>query len=139
MEEVEFHDGLDPGLIAELMELFEGEWWTEGRERADVERMLTGSDMVISATERKGGTLVGVIRAITDGVYAATILDVIVAPDWRSQGLGVALMEHAHKHPVLAGCRRIGLICVEGMVPFYERFGYELAPPDHLRMIRRSP
>ncbi len=139
MNEVEFHDGLDPGLIDELMEFYEREWWSEGRARLDVGRMLAGSDVVVSATANEGGGLVGFVRAITDGVYGGTVLDLIVAPDWRSRGIGAALMERLLSHPALARCERTALICVEGMIPFYERFGYELSPPKALRMVRVSP
>jgi predicted N-acetyltransferase YhbS len=99
--------------------------------------MLAGSDLVLSAVA--GGELVGFVRAITDGVYRATIFDVIVRPDWRSRGAGAELIRRAHEHPVLAGCRRIELICLEEMVPFYERFGYERADPEHLRLVWRRP
>ena len=137
MTDVEFHDGLDPGLIDELVAFYEREWWTDDRERDDVERMLEGCDLVISATAE--GKLVGFVRAITDGVYRAAIFDLIVDPAWRRRGLGVELLERAHGHPVLAGCRRIELICVEEMVPFYEKHGYELSSPEHLRMVWMRP
>ena len=138
MAEAEFHDGLDPALIDELVQLYAGEWWTDDRERRHVEPMLAGSDLVISATG-PAGELVGFVRAITDGVFRATIFDVIVRPDWRDRGIGAELIRRAHDHPVLAGCRRVELICLEEMVPWYERFGYEVAAPEHLRMVWRRP
>ena len=95
--------------------------------------MLEGSDLVIAATA--GGKLAGFVRAITDGVYRAKIFDLIVDPEWRGRGLGVELIERAHSHPALAECRRISLICLEDMVPFYEARGYEVAAPEHLRMV----
>jgi GNAT superfamily N-acetyltransferase len=137
MTEVDFHDGLDPSLVDELLAFYKREWWTDDRERDGVQRMLTGSDLVISATS--GEDLVGFVRAITDGVYRAAIFDLIVDPAWRGRGLGVELIERAHAHPVLAGCRRVELICVEEMVPFYAKRGYELSLPEHLRMIWRRP
>lgn len=95
--------------------------------------------MVLSATSSEGNELLGFVRAITDGVYRATIFDLIVAPDWRSRGLGAELLERAHTHPVLSGCGRIELICIQEMVPFYERLGYELSAPEHLRMVWTRP
>lgn len=140
MSDSDFHEGLAPELLDDLLAFYEREWWTNDRERADVERMLAGSDLVLSATPReRPDELVGFVRAITDGVYRATIFDLIVAPAWRSRGLGAELVERAHADPVLAGCRRIELICVEEMVPFYERFGYEVAAPERLRMVWRRP
>lgn len=124
-------------MIDELLAFYKREWWTDDRERDGVERMLAGSDLVLSATA--GGALVGFVRAITDGVYRAAIFDLIVDPSWRGRGLGVELIERAHAHPVLAGCRRVELICVEEMVPFYEKRGYELSSAEHLRMIWMRP
>ncbi|MCL4286687.1 MAG: N-acetyltransferase, partial [Thermoleophilia bacterium] len=63
-----------------MMRFYEREWWTQGRERADVERMLAGSDVVISAVTEEGGELAGFVRAITDGVYRGVLFDLIVAP-----------------------------------------------------------
>ncbi len=140
MSEVDFRDGLGQDLLAQLLAFYEREWWTAGRTRADVERMLHGSDLVLAATPRdRPGELAGFVRAITDGVYRASIFDLIVAPHWRDRGLGAELLERAHAHPVLAGCGRIELICLEEMVPFYERFGYELSSPEHLRMVWTRP
>ena len=136
---IHFQDRLERRLLDDLLAFYEREWWTQRRERADVERMLSGSDLVISATAAEGGELAGFVRAITDGVYRATIFDLIVAPEWRRRGLGAGLLERAHSHPVLAGCRRIELICIAEMVPFYARHGYELSAPEHLRMIWTRP
>ncbi len=121
------------------MAFYEREWWTRGRTRPDVQAALAGSDLVLSAVERDGGGLIGFVRAITDGVYRGTIFDLIVAPEWRGRGLGAELLERAHAHPALVRCRRIELICTEEMVPFYERFGYELSPPERLRMQWHRP
>ena len=98
--------------------------------------MVEALEGVVSAD---GGELVGFVRAITDGVYRATIFDLIVSPEWRGRGLGAELLERAHAHPALVGCKRIELICTEEMVPFYERFGYELSPPERLRMQWHRP
>lgn len=54
-------------------------------------------------------------------------------------GLIDQLIRRAHAHPVLAGCRRIELVCLEETVPWYERFGYEVSAPEHLRMVWRRP
>src|SRR3954466_15940236 len=40
----------------------------------------------------EGDTLVGVARAVTDGVRCATIFDVCVLPGYRGRGIGTALM-----------------------------------------------
>jgi predicted N-acetyltransferase YhbS len=125
--------------VDQLLASYEREWWTRGRSRSEVAAMLAESDLVLSAVERDGGRLAGFVRAITDGIFRATIFDLIVEPRWRGRGLGPELLERAHAHPALARCKRIELICVGEMVPFYERFGYELSPPERLRMEWHRP
>jgi len=85
--------------------------------------MLEGSDVVVSAVA-PDGRLAGFTRAISDGVYHAKIFDVIVAPEWQGRGVGAELMRRAHRHPALASCRRIELVCLEELIPFYEALGY---------------
>lgn len=83
-------------------------WWATQRELADVQRMLAGSDVVVGAIDQSSDCLVGFARAVTDGVYLAIVLAVIVATDHRGQGLGRYLMEgdtRATRNP-LGGQRR---------------------------------
>jgi len=101
--------------------------------------MLAGSDVVISVVEVASGELVGFVRAITDGVYRGVLFDLIVTPRYRGRGLGAELVRRVHDHPAMAGCGRIELICTGSMVPFYERLGYAVAPPERLRMVWRRP
>ena len=131
---IELREGLDPRHLDELLAFYEREWWTQDRERADVERMLAGSNAVVAAVEIAGGTLVGFARALSDGAYRSTIFDLIVAPEWRSRGLGQALVGRILALPALERCRRTDLFCREDMAGYYESLGFERSPPDQLRM-----
>lgn len=115
---------------------YEREWWTQGRDRAGIERMLAGSDAVVTAVARESGALVGFARALSDGVYRSTIFDLIVAPEWRGIGLGRELVERILAAPALRGCRRTDLVCKDDMGGFYEQLGFVRAGPDLLRMER---
>ncbi|MGB6424457.1 MAG: hypothetical protein WBF18_04195, partial [Solirubrobacterales bacterium] len=63
--------------LEELWLLYQGEWWTRGRERADVERMLAGSTEIVAAVGESGSRqrLLGFARALSDGAFRAIVFD----------------------------------------------------------------
>src|SRR5687768_7860290 len=83
---------------AEVQALFVAVGWTE--RAASSERlgaMLSGSTVVVTA--RSEGKLVGIARAISDGVFNAYVSTVAVHPEWQRRGIGRAMMErmmHGH-------------------------------------------
>jgi len=121
MAEIEVRYEVEP---ARLMDLYAGEWWTAGRDADAVARMLAASDVVVALVRRADDRLVGFARALTDGEYAALVLDVIVAVDERGRGLGDTLMNAVLEHPRLAGVTNVELTCQPALVPFYRRFGF---------------
>jgi GNAT superfamily N-acetyltransferase len=110
--------------VDDLLDLYGGEWWTMERTRADVERMLAASDLVFAVVESSSGRVVGFARVLTDQTYVALILDVIVAPEHRGQGLGRLLVESILAEPALQAVRSVELVCQPEHVPFYERWGF---------------
>jgi GNAT superfamily N-acetyltransferase len=122
--EIDVLDEVEPDLLPSLLELFGSAWWTASRTTADVTAMLAGSDLVRCLVHRASGQVVGFARVITDNVYLAVVLDVIVAPDSRGSGLGAMLMDATVGHPRLAGVRSVELVCQPDLVPFYRRWGF---------------
>ncbi|GIH10433.1 hypothetical protein Rhe02_85000 [Rhizocola hellebori] len=106
------------------MELFAGQWWTAGRRRDEVEDMLRGSSLVFALIDTSIDRLVGFARVITDGVYLAMVLDVIVPEDRRGTGLGRTLLDSIINHPQVGSVRSVELICQPNLVPFYQRWGF---------------
>jgi GNAT superfamily N-acetyltransferase len=128
---------LTEAQAAELHALFQGEWWTRGRALEDVRRMLAGSGALVALIEPASDRLAAFARALTDGVYKALILDVIVSPHHRGQGLGWRVMEVLHAHPALAGVRHFELYCLPAVAPFYAAWGYT-SELGELRLMRRE-
>ncbi len=123
--EVRFVDRLAEDRVIDLVSLYRSStWWATQRELADVERMLAGSDVVVGAIDQSSDRLVGFARAVTDGVYLAIVLDVIVATDHRGQGLGRYLMEEILARPEIRSVDSVELVCQPELVPFYERWGF---------------
>ena len=108
---------------ARLLDLYRNEWWTSHRERADVECMLGHTDEVIALRDA-AGELVGFARVLTDRVYKALLLDVIVQPRARGEGLGRRLMDAVLAHPSIAGAQHVELYCRPELAPFYEKWGF---------------
>jgi ribosomal protein S18 acetylase RimI-like enzyme len=74
-----------------------------------------------AAFARAGNTLIGGARAVSDGVYYATIYDVAVDPDWQGRGVGRALVQNLiERLPV----EKIFLTSVPGKQGFYAKLGF---------------
>jgi len=86
--------------------------------------MLEHTDGIIALVADEGPPLAGFARVLTDRVYKALILDVIVHPDYRGTGLGMDLMGAIREHPNLQKVRHFELYCAPEMEPFYEKWGF---------------
>ncbi len=127
---------LSPTQVAQLHQLYQHEWWTQGRQLADVQTMVQHSDYVFGFCESASGQLVAFARVLSDRVYRAIVFDVIVAADHRQQGLGTRLLHQIIEHPELATMECILLFCLPEMMPFYEKIGF--IPAKQLIMARAS-
>ncbi len=136
IDSIALQDHLEPARIGQLVELYGTAWWTDQRDAAGVERMLAGTDLVLSVIDRGTDRLVGFTRALTDWRYRAFVYDVIVAPDWRGRGLGRVLVDAALER--LAAVESIELACQPEMIPFYRRWGFRDDLGGSLLMRRRQ-
>lgn len=125
-------DRLTDEQIEQLCVLYQHEWWSQGRTFADVQQMLLNTDYLFGICEASTQQLVAFARVLSDRTYRAIVFDVIVAADYRSQGLGVSLLEQVVSHPVLSAVECIQLFCVPEMIPFYQKFGFVQAEPTLL-------
>lgn len=118
---------LTASQIDQLVDLFQAEWWTKGRTKADVEKILLSGGPIFAFVDPEGDELVAFARALTDGVYKAMIFDIIVKSTWRNTGLGGRLMETVINDPAIIDIKHCELYCLEEMVPFYEKWGFTAA------------
>ncbi|PSP97801.1 N-acetyltransferase [Halobacteriales archaeon QS_4_70_19] len=111
----------DPADVVALHDLYgEYEWWAD-RTRSEVARALSNS---VGVGLQEGDELVAGARLLTDSVHYARLYDVVVAADRRGDGLGRQLVWSAVEHPAV-GHLNVVLLCREGLIPFYERCGFE--------------
>lgn len=119
----------------QLYSLFQKEWWTRGRTLVETRRMLASSRQVFGFVDPEDGTLAGFARVLSDGVFKALILDLIVAREHRGRGLGQRIMRAVLDHPDLRGVRDFELYCLPDMEPFYEQLGFS-ADVGGVRLLR---
>ncbi|PZV13621.1 MAG: GNAT family N-acetyltransferase [Leptolyngbya sp.] len=125
---------LTPAQIEQLHQMYGQEWWSKERTLADVPTLLSNSDLLFGLWDEEAQRLAAFSRVLTDWVYRAIVFDVIVAADYRGQGLGAKLIEHVTTHPHLAQVECIQLFCTPEMQPFYEKYGFGQA--EQLLMVR---
>jgi len=132
-------DRLSARQVDELVELFRNEAWTADREVGDVIRMLARTQHLYGFVDPQGETLVGFARVITDAVYKALVLDLIVRPDWRGSGLGRRILDAVMADPELAAVQHFELCCPPETAAFYGEWGFARPGPDvaFMRFARR--
>ncbi|MEO1593593.1 MAG: GNAT family N-acetyltransferase [Cyanobacteria bacterium J06632_22] len=120
-------DRLTDHHVDELLQLYrQTAWWGRHRQRTDLEQMLAHTSLVIGFQEADTQRLVAFCRLLSDGVYRATVYDVMVAVDYQGQGLGRRLMDAVVTHPQLQQVEHVDLNCLPEMMPFYRKFGFQL-------------
>lgn len=126
---------LTDNQIYQLVELYKNEFWSKDRTFERVVKMLEASDVII-ALVRDDEELIGFCRVLTDFVYRGTLYDVIIKPDYRKMGFGAKLLDAVINHPQLKEVENIALYCLPEMIPFYERWGFQI-DVDGIQLMRR--
>lgn len=80
----------------------------------------------ISVTARNyEDELIGYLRILTDHAYIYYILDVMVNPKYRNNGIGAELVSLAVNRCKDQGFIKIFLTAIPGTEKFYEKFGFK--------------
>lgn len=97
-------------------------FWAQDRRVEDLSTAIAHSNPIVTAWD--GDRLIGFARAISDGIYRATIWDVLIHPDYQGAGLGRKLVETVLTHPHVNQVERVYLMTTNQQ-KFYERIGFE--------------
>lgn len=114
---------------ADIIHLYDtAGWWTgQAHENSElIHRIVAGSHCFVLA--REGNEIIGMGRAISDGVSDAYIQDVTVLPEFRGQGIGAGIVAEILKRLRADGLQWIGLIASRHSHPFYRKLGFEEMP-----------
>lgn len=121
--QIQFQEWQKRSDIDQLQALFQvAAFWANGRRVEDLEVAIANSDPVISVWD--GDRLIGFARATSDGIYRATIWDVVVHPDYRGAGLGRKLVQTVLSHPKLNRVERTYLMTTHQQ-SFYQHIGFK--------------
>ncbi len=118
-----------PVTAADFRALADQTDWARARDESEIAAALKGCYAILGAWD--GDRLVAIVRLISDGVYVAQFLDVIVDRAYRGQGVGSKLVRRALDR--CAHIESVTLSCGPEQVPFYQRLGFTEGP----RMSRR--
>jgi GNAT superfamily N-acetyltransferase len=112
-----------------IQRLSSAEGWTTVITRPDDARAAwrTSWPALVAVAD---GAVIGFVRALTDGAVTCYVADLLVAPAWRGQGLGAALLDACHQ---LFPTVRFDLLSLDDAAGFYE--AQEFRP---LRGFRKS-
>jgi len=115
------HADIDLHQLQELFNLTA--FWAKGRSIQDWGVAIANSEPVISTWD--GELLIGFARATSDGIYRATIWDVVIHPDYQGNGLGSKLVETVLSHPRMQKVERVYLMTTHQQ-DFYEKIGFQV-------------
>jgi len=117
---IEYRDNLD-GITPESIRGFWDGWPLPPSPEAHL-RLLDGSEAIVLAVDPAAdGRVVGFVTAVGDGELASYIPLLEVLPAYRGRGIGSELVRRLLER--LRDRYMVDLVCDEGLVPFYERFG----------------
>jgi len=110
--------------ITQIIDLYRmADWWTDGIDTPDqIERIIAGSHCFCIAVI--GDNLIGIGRAISDGVSDAYIQDITVNEAFRRRGIASRIVDELVKRLQKDGLGWIGLIAERGTEQFYVRLGF---------------
>jgi ribosomal protein S18 acetylase RimI-like enzyme len=127
--------GLGPGLrplgaLRQLQLLLDQHtFWATGRPLGQLRTMVAGSTVVVTAWQDQ--RLVGFGRATSDGVFRATLWDVVVATDHQGRGIGRQLVDALLRSRSLRRVERIHLMTTQSS-GFYQQLGFRLVTNQNL-------
>ena len=101
-------------------------WWEEGWSEDVIPAMVANSFRFVALFD--ASELVGMGRALSDGVSDAYIQDIVVRTDYSGQGWGKKIVSRLVKELRAVGIDWIGLVGAPGTQAFYEKLGFSEMP-----------
>ena len=133
---IRFSDRHEEVDLEQLQGLFRlGAFWAKERTLAWLAIAISNSKPVVTVWD--GDRLIGHARATSDGIYRATIWDVVIDPDYRGAGLGRKLVQTVLAHPNVCDVERVYLMTTHQQ-KFYEQIGFEQNSSTTLVLFNRD-
>ena len=111
----------------------------QSRPANKLEQAINSSFRSISAWHiNRERRLIGFARAVSDGVYQATLLDIVVHPDFQGRGVGKALVKNLTQQLQAVQIADITLFASPHVADFYHRLGF-VSQPHNLQLMLWCP
>jgi len=132
---ITFKLGTDHIDFDSVSKWLEEAYWSPGITKDEVILGAGNSSLVVGGF-KESGKQVSFLRVLSDKVRFAYILDVIVDPTWRRQGIGTAMVRYAMEHPEMSLVYQ-WLLRTRDAHGVYARLGFvPLASPDQWLIIQ---
>jgi N-acetylglutamate synthase-like GNAT family acetyltransferase len=134
---IQFCDRKSQVDLSQLQALFQlAAFWAQNRKIADLAEAINNSEPVVSVWN--GDQMIGFARATSDGIYRATIWDVVIHPDYQGAGIGRKLIETVLSHPRMNRVERTYLMTTYQQ-GFYRRIGFQFSNPSTTLVLYNRP
>lgn len=114
------HEEVDLGQLQRLLRI--GAFWAKERTLEGLAIAIANSKPVVTVWD--SDRLIGHARATGDGIYRATIWDVVIDPDYRGAGLGRKLVQMVLAHSNICNVERVYLMTTHQQ-EFYKHIGFD--------------
>ena len=122
--------------IKKLQTLFdENTSWASERNKNDIKKMLSRSDVVVSVW--KDTKLIGFGRATTDKVYRAVLWDVVVERKHQESGIGKKIIKSLLSNQLISKVERIYLMTTK-FERFYCKMGFKINTSQKLMYLENK-
>ena len=79
--------------VEDVLPLYEAVGWTNYTTKPEMLKAAFENSLHVLAAFNEEGILVGVLRAVGDGVSILFIQDILVTPEYQHQGIGTKLLQ----------------------------------------------
>ncbi|MBP0725334.1 GNAT family N-acetyltransferase [Bacillus sp. RG28] len=114
----QIHNNVSNLNLNDIKEVYHSVGWTKHTNEI-IKQIFESSNVIAIVTV--DDRVVGIGRAMSDGVFNAAIYDVVVHNDYQKQGIGKRIMEYLLEKLKNVSC--IHLISTTGNEEFYRKFG----------------
>jgi len=114
----------DQSVLQDILNIYIQEgWWDGGYDLKNVLEIIKGSHIFYAALDNNA--VIGMGRAISDGVSDAYIQDVAVKKEYRKQNIGSSIIKEIVKKLKQEKILWIGLISEKNSHEFYKKLNFE--------------
>ena len=116
-------DGRESMDLQDIIRLLKSTYWADRRSEEQIRRSVLNASCygVYLEEEEK---LAGFARVISDYATTYYLCDVVIDQDYRSKGLGTALVSYIESLPLYRGLR--GVLITRDAHSLYRKLGYEV-------------